>query len=186
MSEIILLDPAIPEDISRYGRNLGCFIAMTSFPEELLEQPDNVMIKASDPKDFETRYQSLAPWVAERPYFVDVPDGRFLVAARLLTPLAVFGERRVDWVELMEAKRADAELIDYVGAEYTEFFTDDLKKAGKTLRERGIAYKPLDDGDHAWLNMRINTEGQELRITDRMLAETIDEELDTERARPLT
>lgn len=185
MSEIILLDPAIPEDISRYGKNLGRFIAMTSFPEELLGQPDNVMIKASDPRDFETKYQSLAPRAAERPYFVDIPDGRFLVAARLLTSVAVYGDRSVDWVELMESKTSNAEPVDYVGVEYAEFFFDDLKKAGRTLSQNGLAYEPLSDDDHAWLNMRINTEGQELRITDRMLAETIDEELDSERARPL-
>lgn len=174
----------IPRDVTDYGKAMLGFVQRKNFPELLLGQPDNVMIKSSSPADFQNKFQNLKSWTAEHPYFIDV-DGRFLVAARLLVPMSLAAQRPVEWIEIMEPKSPDG-TVDYFGAEYTEFFYGDFHKAELMLKKSRIDYAGMADPEHRWLNVRINKDGQEIRITDSFLAETIDAEVASGKAKLLS
>lgn len=183
MNEIILPPSDLPVDVKVFGSKVTSYARSNDFPEALLSQPDHVMIKSINPADFDKKFNSLKPWTAEKPYFIDIDD-RFLVAARLLVPMALSQHRPVDWIELMEPKSSEG-TADYLGVEYAEFFYTNFDQARLMLERKKIDYDRRADQDHRWLNVRINDEGQEIRITDRMLAETIDSELETGRAKIL-
>ncbi|MBX4197250.1 hypothetical protein KW801_01690 [Candidatus Saccharibacteria bacterium] len=183
MNELVLPPSDISREITDYGRLVAGYVYHQNFPEVLLSDPDHVMIKSSDPADFDTKFKQLKPWTAEDRYFAEI-DGRFLVAARFLVPLALIERRPVEWIQIMEPKSLDG-TFDYFGVEYAEFFYQDFDKARLMLDKNKIEYSKKADEDHSWLNIRINNQGQEIRITDKLLAETIDSEVESGRARPL-
>ena len=158
------------------------FTSVSGFPEGLLGYPDHVMIKSSSPSDFEEKVKAIRPW-AEESAFMEI-DSRFLVAAHLVVPLALAEHKPVEWLEIMEPKSPDG-TVDYLGAEYAEFYYEDFNKAGLLMKRNKIPYEKRTDDNHRWWNVRINDKGQELRVTDKPLSEIVDKELDEGTARYL-
>lgn len=185
MSEVIL-PPKPSEGIYgealSYGQNLSWFVWKENFPDELLAEPDHIMVKAPTPSDFEKRVQSLKPLAAES-RFLEI-DSRFLVAFRMIGAVAIQPSKRVEMVEVMETRHPDSQ-EEFVGVEYNTFYYPNFNEARKKLRNRRIEYITRSDEYHRWINIRINNDGQEVRITDKRLAETLDEELDSGIARIL-
>jgi hypothetical protein len=184
MSEVILgPDQQIPQEIRDYGHRLEAFAKSKGIPDPLIADPDHAMIKVPTPAAFNERYSSLLTGIAEQPVFTEI-DFRFIVAARLLIPISLTPGRILDRIEIMEAKSPEG-TADYLGVEYTEFFYRDFNRAVNVLNKRQVPHELRHDGIHRWISMRMNDEGQEMRITDRRLAETLDLELDGEMARKL-
>lgn len=182
MSELILPPQDINDEVKKYGQTMLHFMWSTDFPEGLVTNPDHVMIKSATPSDFDKRVKSISPW-AEQKIFVEV-DTRFLVAARLIVPMALTEYKEVNWIEIMESKSPDG-TADYLGVEYVEFYHSDFNQAGLFMKRKKVDAEKRVDGLHRWWNIRMNDEGQELRITDKPLSEIIDKELDESTARHL-
>ncbi len=180
MSELVLPDQNIAQNVSEYDQRLTRYIAYSNFPVGLLVDPDYAMIKAATPRDF-GKMACEGQQMSEYTIFREV-DWRFLVAARLLTPLALLDSKPVRWVEVMEAKSPDG-TVDYLGAEYVSFFVQNFGNAENQLRARGVSYEFRTDGTQRWLQTSINENGQELRITDKYLEERVDQALELESAR---
>lgn len=179
MPELLVPPEDITREVSEYGEKLSSFISSHRFPSGLLSSPDHVMIKSATPGDFGKKAREIKDW-AEYMAFTQI-DWRFLVAARLIVPLSITRNRPVSWVEIMEAKSPDG-TADYIGAEYTTFFFDNLGAAEGLIRNQQIPMERRADGAHKWLSININDQGQELRITDKCLTDTIDKELDDQTA----
>jgi hypothetical protein len=183
MSELVLPPSDISNEITGYGKLVAGYVYNKDFPEILLGDPDHVTLKSTDATDFDTKFKQLKPWTAEDRYFSDV-DGRFLVAARFLVPMALMERRPVEWIQIVEPESADGSL-DYFGVEYAEFFYPEFTKARMMLERSKVAFSERNDDTHRWLNIKLNDKGQDIRITDRMLAETMDAEVESGRARTL-
>lgn len=182
MSELILPPKEVHSEARRYGRTMLEFVHATDFPESLLAHPDHLMIKSSGVSDFEKKVKSITPW-AEEAAFLEV-DERFLVAARLIMPIALTDYKEVDWVEIMEPKSVEG-TVDYLGAEYAQFYHNDFNSVGVIMKKKRVDFEKRTDGMHRWWRVPMNDEGQEIRITDKPLAEIIGRELDDGTAKQL-
>lgn len=182
MSELILPPREFTDEVRDYGSVLMHFASVTNFPERLLNHPDHIMVKSDNISNFDHRVRSITPW-AENTAFIEV-DSRFLVAAQLLVPLTIADGKPVSWVEIMEPKSAEG-TADYLGVEYAEFFHEDFNQAGLMMKKSRVNFEKRVDDLHRWWNVRLNDDGQELRITDKPLADIIDRELDEGTARHL-
>ena len=182
MSEILTPPPEIEREAQKYGQAMLRFVNSTDFPIDILTYPDHLMIKTTSPSDFDKKVKAINPW-SEQVAFMEI-DERFLVAAHLVVPLTMTQYRPVEWLEIMEPKSPES-TSDYPGAEYVEFYHNNFNEAGLLMKKRRITYEKRVDGHHRWWNIRINDEGQELRITDKPLSEIIGQELDDGTARQL-
>jgi hypothetical protein len=182
MSELLVPPREINDQIRSYGETVLRFASVMDFPSILISRPDHVMIKSSTPSDFDRKVKLVTPW-AEQAAFLEV-DSRFLVAAHLITPIALTEYKEVSWIEIMESKSPDG-TTDYLGAEYAEFYHSDFIQAAKLMKSKRIDFEKRTDGIHRWWNIRLNEEGQELRISDKPLMDIIGRQLDDGTAREL-
>lgn len=180
MTEILTPPEDITKEVDEYGNRLLSFLNTTRFPNELLIEPDNTAIKVADASDFNAELHALKPF-AEQVVFTEM-DWRFLAAAQLLVPLNLIPHWYIDWVEIQEPKPEEIGK-DFVGLKYGEFYFGDFGLAERKLRSRKIAFDRKRDNSHRWLNIVINEQGQELRLTDTKLVETVSEELESGTAR---
>lgn len=170
--EILTPPEDVTDGLAAYGKRLKEFAHSREIPDELLREPDHVMIKSANTADFAAVARGIHPW-AEQVVFTEI-DLRFLVAARLLVPLALTDNHYVGGVEVMESR---SEAVDFLGLEYGQFFVPDFKRAERLIRRRKIPFQSRADNHHRWLQLPMNNEGQELRLSDKKLDEIIDEEL---------
>lgn len=175
-TEIVLPSQDIPKEIRAYGQELSGFAYHTRFPEDLLYYPDYVMFKAPNADGFKERVDGIKTWAAEQPIFTEV-DWRFVVMAHLAVPVELIDRRPVENVEVMEAKSREG-TVDYLGVEYASFFVEDFGEATSRLGKRHIHYELMADGYSRWLNICINGLGQEVRLSDHVLAEALEKRLE--------
>lgn len=180
MAEILTPPEDIIKEVDEYGKRLVIFLNAARFPRELLTEPDHAAIKVADASDFDTKLHALKPF-AEQVAFTEM-DWRFLAAAQLLVPLSLMPHRYVDWIEILEPKPEEVGK-DFVGLKYGEFYFGNFGLAERKLRSRKITFDHRSDDSHRWLSIVINEHGQELRLTDTKLVETVSEELESGTAR---
>lgn len=168
MSEAITPPKDITKGIEEYHHRLIDFVRHNNFPEGLLIEPDYVMVKTDGPADFNDKVQAIEPW-AEKVAFAQI-DWRFLVAAQLLVPLTLSRYRAANSVTIMEAK---SEAADHIGVEYTQYYCGDFGFAEKLIKDSGVEVETRKDGYQRWLNVRINPQGQEVRLSDRKLEDVV-------------
>lgn len=183
MSELIVPPEEIIHEVGAYGQQLTRFVDSANFPHGLLSEPDHVVFKTTDPNDFGNKARAIKPW-AEQVAFIQI-DWRFLIAARMVVPLALGGHRHVDWVEIIESQDRETRpaSADYVGLEYAEFYYSDFNHAEQLIKGRGIKIDRRADSSHRWLNIVMNENGQEVRLSDTKLVEVVSGELESGAAR---
>ena len=183
MSEILIPPEDINQLVGDYRGQLRYYADTADIPPVLLEEPDHMMLKAADPVDFAEKVREIKPWTDDEQVAFMELDWRFLAMARLAVPYAVTDSHYADWLEIMEPKEAEGH--DYIGVEYACFYYHDINKAQKLLRAKGIGAERLHDEPRKWrwLNIPINSSGQEVRISDTKLVEIVEQELDDGSAR---
>jgi predicted metalloenzyme YecM len=162
------------EEIGQYAQVLQAFIEEHELPLEWFRVPDHVAIKCSDAYHYEHTVEELLPDAAQTSQ-VEL-DGRRLAAIKLTSPFSIGELTRVEWVEVMEPRPEKAGK-DMVGVEHAEFFYPDFDEISEVLDENGVAYSFQQNPGHAWVNIVLNEQGQELKLNNRLLADVVEEEL---------
>jgi predicted metalloenzyme YecM len=132
--------------------------------------PDHVAVKCADARHFETTAQAWLPRARQASY-VEL-NGRRLASFELAEPIVVGELGSVMWLEVMEP-RPERVGNDFVGLEHSEFLFPDFVAAEQVLRAKAVPYEPQSNPNHSWLNIALNAEGQELKLNNRLLAETV-------------
>lgn len=184
MGELVLPEKTITQGIYDYGRKLGRFMEHNPVLKQFVAQPDYAMVKAATPRDFNDKFSELQWLACERPFFREI-DWRFLVAARLLTPVALGQDQIVQRVAVMEAKSPDGTVDHLGGVEYVSFFVDNFGQAATVLRNRNIRCEVRMDGVQRWLEIPLDNNRQEIRFSGTVIEERIDHSLELETGRRL-
>jgi hypothetical protein len=178
MSEIILPTDDINGEVYGYGQRLRHFSELYDIPPGLFDEPDHIVFKAADPVDFSDKVKTIRLWTEGESVAFTQLDWRFLAAAQMVIPLALWEHKYVDWVEVMESRESEGQ--DYAGLEYAGFYYPDINYAQILLNSRSIDAQKYYDESHnwRWLNVVINEAGQEVRFSDTKLVEVVESELE--------
>lgn len=170
------------EEIERFAASLSAFIEQYELPDEWFKTPDHIAIKCADALDYVFRMEELLPDSAQTSEIE--MDGRRLGTMQLTSPVTVGELGNVSWLEIMEP-RPEKVGDDVVGVEHMEFFYPDFDAVTKLLDQYGVAYKLEKNPGHTWINIVINEAGQELKLNDKLLGDTVQEEIEQGKARLL-
>lgn len=162
------------EQVDKYARDLWVFADRFNVPQAWFDEPDHVAVKGADRADYE-RWVELFKPQSEQISAIDM-QGRTVAVAKLVGPLTVGRFGQVSLVEIMEPK-PERVGRDIVGLEHMEFHYPHLTEVQDYLSGKAVAWAMQNNDSHAWVNVRINKQGQELKLNDRPLAEIIPEEL---------
>lgn len=162
------------ELVQKYGEELQQFVAEHNLPLVWFAEPDHVAFKAGDSSSFELLIESFEP-ISSRISAIHM-DGRRLATAELNTSVQVLGFGAVRLVELMEP-RPEKVGVDYVGLEHMEFYYPNFEEVKTRLDTHKIAYSEQSNSGHSWINIVLNAAGQELKLNDKLLADTVAEEI---------
>ncbi len=160
----------IRRQIEDYAQELEGFIERNKLPNEWFERPDHVAFKAANSQGFDLLIQTFRP-LSEQISYIEM-DGRRLATAKLLShvTLGTFGD--IQWVELMEPRPARVG-SDVVGFEHAEFYFPDFEAAQAILSDKKVAYDMQDNPGHSWVNIVINSDGQELKLNNGTLEDIV-------------
>ena len=164
------------EQVKKYEKLLAKFIADFDLPTEWFKVPDHLAVKGADTKGFEELIAQFRP-LSEQLSCIDM-DGRRLATAKLKEDIPVGKFGLVSWLEIMEP-RPEKVGKDVVGLEHMEFYYPDFAKAIKVLKDRGINYTMQENPGHAWINIVLNKQGQELKLNNQTLGYIVTKELAT-------
>ena len=164
------------QQLDGYATQLEEFIDIYWLPQDWFAKPDHVAIKCADRTDFEDTVKELEE-DAEQISCIDM-DGRSLAAVKITGSIAVASFGEICWIEVMEP-RPEKVGDDYYGLEHMEFTYPDFSLVRDILGERNIRYEMQSNPGHAWVNIVLNDEGQELKINDKPLSEVVTEELES-------
>jgi hypothetical protein len=169
---------AMERQIRDFGEEVSYFAEAHQLPDELFTQPDHVVFKAADIADFESRVKTITPW-SEVTTFIEADD-RFLVAAHTVVDLVLLPNRKFNWVQVIEPKDKEKrpQNADFTGLEYAEFHFPNFEEAHKLMLRKGLDALKRHDGRRRWLQLALNPRGQQLRISDRRIADTLQDELE--------
>lgn len=166
----------IGREIENYVRQLTAFVAEHELPSTWFEVIDHAAFKFRDTSDFEDGIKSFRPMSDEIACIT--MNNRRLATARLHMSLMIGKFGAVKWVELMEPRPEKAGR-DYVGFEHVEFYYPNFDQVQQILDSKGIAYEMQTNPGHNWVNIVINSEGQELKLNDKTLGDIVNHELET-------
>ncbi len=162
------------ELVQKYGEELQRFVSEYDLPDAWFVEPDHIAFKASDSSSFGELIKNFEP-ISSRISAMRM-DGRRLATAELSTSVQVLGFGAVRLVELMEP-RPEKVGTDYVGLEHMEFYYPNFEEVKTQLDTRKIAYTEQSNSGHAWINVVLNTAGQELKLNNKLLADTVADEI---------
>lgn len=164
----------IMTQIFTYGEDLRMFVDINALPEEWFGTPDHIAYKCQNGQHFDEVINEAAD--DAETMSVVVLDNRRLASARLLQPVYVESFGTVQWLEIMEP-RPEKVGVDGVGLEHMEFYWPHFEYAEEVLRDRGVSYELQGNASHQWITIVINESGQEVKLNNRPLADSVDEEL---------
>ncbi len=127
-------------------------------------------IKAEDTHQFDDYLGIFSP-LSESMSYIEMNDRR-LATAELINPLEfqTIGECRT--LEIMEP-RPEKVGMDIVGFEHIEMYHEPLEKIEETLKAKNIPYEFTSNPEHRALVVVINDKGQEIKFTDKSLAQIV-------------
>jgi hypothetical protein len=163
------------EEIERFAETLEGFIERYELPDKWFKAPDHLAVKCADGLDYVYRMEELMPDAVQASEIV--MDNRRLATLQLITPVVVGGLGEISWLEVMEP-RPEKVGKDLVGLEHMEFYYPDFDEVTALLAKYDIEFTLQQNPGHAWVNIVLNEQGQELKLNDRLLSETVAEELD--------
>lgn len=163
------------EAIEQYAMELEVFIAKYELPANWFKAPDHIAIKCADALDYVYTLEDLLPDASQGSQIE--MDKRRLAGLKLTSAIKVGSLGSVEWVEVMEP-RPNMVGKDVVGLEHMEFYYPKFDEVTKLLDKYNIEYKLQKNPGHSWVNIVINNQGQELKLNDKLLGETIAEELE--------
>ncbi len=174
MSEITTTMQA---EINAYAAELQRFCEERNIPtnSDWFSEPDHIAFKAADTKDFDKLIESFKPLSSEISCIE--MDERRLATARLISGLKVGEFGKVYVVELMEP-RPEKVGNDVVGLEHMEFLYPFFSRVESTLELAGVRTQRQGNSGHNWVNVVINPAGQEVKFNDKLLSETVAEEVE--------
>ena len=162
------------EAVYEYATELTAFIAKHELPDKWFKVPDHLAIKCADSMGYVYTVEELLPDAAQASEIE--MDGRRLAALRLTSPVTVGNLGKVQWLEIMEPRPANVGK-DLVGLEHMEFYYPDFDEIIETLGKYSVNFKIQQNPGHAWVNIVLNDQGQELKINNRLLSDTVADEL---------
>lgn len=163
------------EDIGLFAQTLGSFIERHELPEAWFKTPDHIAIKCADALDYAYRMEALIPdavWASEI-----TMNERRLGTLELTNPISVGELGAVQWIEVMEP-RPERVGDDVIGLEHMEFYYPEFDEITQILTDRKIEYQLQSNPGHSWVNIVINDQGQELKLNDKLLGDTVREEIE--------
>ncbi len=174
---------SLEEEAGIYGATLSIFAQRNKLPRNLFKNPDHLVLQAADIDDFgQLVREEVAP--RARHMACAETDWRFTAAARLRSQIAVYDMGYVNWVAVEEPKRADSEAA---GLRRVTFYHEGIRGAGLVLGKLGLHPKIVPEADHQYLDVPFEPEqGLAFRLSNKSLAQVIDEQLDTGEAVPVT
>lgn len=168
------------ESIEAFAQMLQNFMDQYELPAKWFKVPDHLAIKCADALDYEYVIQDLLP-DAQQTSVANI-DNRRLVAMHLITTQPVGQLGSVSWLEIMEPRPEKAGK-DRVGLEHMEFYYPDFDEVRGVLDEYQVEYTEQSNAGHAWINIVINADGQELKLNNRLLSDIVEQELSEGTAR---
>ncbi|HSX45212.1 MAG TPA: hypothetical protein VLF39_03875 [Candidatus Saccharimonadales bacterium] len=167
------------EQIKSYVGALNKFVALHQLPEEWFNKPDHVAIKGKDGADFARLIELFRPHSFQITSVI--MNKRRLASVQINGSINIgrFGE--VSWVEIMEPRPEKAGK-DVVGFEHAEFLFPNFDAARLILDDKKVPYEMQENPGHKWINIVINGGGQELKLNNKLLMDTVKEEIDTGKA----
>lgn len=164
------------EDIEEYAQALRNFIEKYELPEIWFGISDHLALKCADGEEYDYVLQELLPDTTQ---ISEVSlDGRRLAALYLTADQAVGTVGKVRWIEVMEP-RPEKIGKDLTGIEHMEFYYPDFSEIGQILASKGIDFSEQSNPGHAWINIVINNQRQELKLNNKLLADMVHDELQT-------
>lgn len=163
------------EEIERFAEELEGFIGRYELPEKWFKVPDHLAIKCADGLDYVYRVEELLADAHQASEII--MDERRLATMELISPVIVGDLWKVSWLEIMEP-RPEKVGKDVVGLEHIEFYYPDFDEVTRLLASYDIEFTLQHNPGHAWVNIVLNKQGQELKLNNRMLGETVAEELE--------
>jgi predicted metalloenzyme YecM len=162
------------EEIKSYLGALSKFATLHQLPDEWFKTADHIAIKAKDEDDFVRLVQTFKPHSLQMSGVY--MDNRRLATAQLNGGLNVGRFGQIGWIEIMEP-RPEKLGKDVVGVEHMEFLFPEFDSAKLVLDSKKIPYQMEKNPGHEWINIKINSGGQELKLNNRLLAEAVKDEI---------
>lgn len=162
------------EEVERFAEVLEGFIERYELPEEWFKVPDHLAIKCADGLDYVYTVEELLPDAHQASEIV--MDERRLATLQLVSPVQVGDLGEVSWLEIMEP-RPEKVGKDLIGLEHMEFYYPDFDEVTVLLAKYDIDFTLQQNPGHAWVNIVLNEQGQELKLNNRLLGETVAEEI---------
>ncbi len=160
--------------IAEYAQSLEDFIIRNELPPTWFKKADHIAIKCADADDYEYRLQDLLADArqASQVYL----DGRHLAALLLTSAQPVGSMGDVSWAEIMEP-RPDKTSETLIGVDHMEFYYPNFGEIAEILQKRGVPFQQRSNPGHDWINIKLNSQGQEVKLNNRPLAEIVEDEL---------
>lgn len=180
------MNPVI--ETSLYRERLQSFVNINRLPARWFNHPDHIAFKSADADGYNELIEQFRPQ-SEHIYEAWIDDRR-LAAAKLLGTVSIdmgmagtYSDGRVDWVEIMEP-RPEKVGQDFVGLEHSEFVSPIGIEPVRSVLENKLSQWAIESNEsHRWISVKINDDGQELKITDTPLATIVAEQLKSHRQR---
>ena len=166
---------AIQDALGKYEYSIWEFILRTRIPEQWFGQPDHLAIKAQDIADFGRIVKDLEP-DTKRVTCTEI-DERFIAVAELRKSIGSGLFKATRLVEVMEI-RPDKTDTDNAGLDHMEFLLPpDSENIERKLNDKSVVFQHESNGSHSWFSIDTGTPGVEIKLSDRPLAEIIEEQL---------
>ena len=161
---------------NEYVQDLEELIDKYWLPAGWFETPDHIAVKCSNSIDFE----DTLDWYKDKSAQLSLVemDGRRLAAAKMFSSITIASLGSVEWVEIMEP-RPEKIGRDVVGFEHMEFYYPDFEAIKDILKDRRIKFEMQKNPGHAWINVVLNSAGQEVKFNDKPLSEVVAHEIET-------
>jgi hypothetical protein len=183
MSNVLTPPPGMSGAVHNYGQRLKHFKETYDIPPSLFDEPDHIVFKSIDTVDFADTVRGIKPFAEKEKLAFAQINWRFLAAAQIIVPMALWESKLVDWVEVMEPRETEGH--EYSGLEYAEFYYPDIRQAEILLNSHQVQARSFYDEKRnwSWLNVPINDKGQEVRFSDTKLVEVVQSEIEDGTAR---
>lgn len=161
---------ALAEELTAYEQYFNAFMQLHDLPTEWFAVSDHVAIKCANAADYTETCSELAGMTNSEGVWELGLDGRLLGSAGLAEPIT-FGDHAFGWIEIMQPRPGKE--ISKAFVEHTEFLYADFASVTAALDAKGIAYELQENPGHRWINIPIDTNGREVKINDKLLADVV-------------
>jgi hypothetical protein len=169
----------------KYSLDAGRFIERKQLPLVWFDYGyDHLAIKAYSPRDYEellSEFKQFSEYIAETEM-----NGRYIAMAHLVGNYGLKmtvaelsnNPMNVRDIELMLA-RPDGQTGEHTELDHAEIYMErGLIPVRRVLANKGIQYDSQHNDSHSWISTIINQEADELKFSDRRLADIVDEQLE--------